>query len=39
VPEPVANICFSGPKLNRPFIAASSSLYNVYLNTRAVGLK
>jgi gluconolactonase len=38
VPEPVANICFSVPKLNRLFIAASSSLYNVYLNTRAVGL-
>jgi gluconolactonase len=39
VPEPVANICFCGPKFNRLFITASSSLYNVYLNTRAVGLK
>jgi gluconolactonase len=39
VPEPVANICFGGPKLNRLFIAASSTLYAVYLNTRAVGSK
>ena len=39
VPEPVANICFCGPKFNRLFITASSSLYNVYPNTRAVGLK
>ena len=39
VPEPVANICFGGPKFNRLFTTASSSLYNVYLNTRVVGLK
>ena len=39
VPEPIANICFRAPKLNRLFIAASSSLYNVYLTTRTVGLK
>jgi gluconolactonase len=35
VPEAVANVCFGGPKLNRLFICATSSLYSVYLNTRA----
>ena len=35
VPEAVANLCFGGPKLNRLFIAATTSLYAVYLNTRA----
>lgn len=39
IPEPVANITFGGPKLNRLFITASSSLYAVYLNTRAAGAK
>ena len=33
VPETVANVCFGGPHRNRLFIAASSSLYAVYLNT------
>ena len=32
--EPVANVCFGGPKLNRLFICATTSLYAVYLNTR-----
>ncbi len=32
IPEIVANVCFGGPKLNRLFIAATSSLYAVYLN-------
>lgn len=36
VPETVANVCFGGPKLNRLFICATTSLYSVYLNTRAV---
>jgi len=34
VPEVVANVCFGGPKLNRLFICATTSLYSVYLNTR-----
>lgn len=35
VPEVVANVCFGGPKRNRLFICATTSLYAVYLNTRA----
>ena len=35
VPEAVANVCFGGPKLNRLFICATTSLYSVFLNTRA----
>lgn len=35
IPEAVANVCFGGPKLNRLFVCATSSLYSVYLNTRA----
>jgi gluconolactonase len=35
IPEPVANVCFGGPKLNRLFICATTSLYSVFLNTRA----
>jgi gluconolactonase len=35
VPEPVANLCFGGPKLNRLFVCATSSLYAVFVNTRA----
>jgi gluconolactonase len=35
VPETVANLCFGGPKLNRLFICATTSLYAVYLNARA----
>jgi gluconolactonase len=34
VPEVVANVCFGGPKRNRLFICATTSLYAVYLNTR-----
>ncbi len=33
VPEPVANVCFGGAKLNRLFICATTSLYAIYLNT------
>lgn len=33
LPEAVANVCFGGPKRNRLFICATSSLYAVYLNT------
>ncbi|NML45887.1 SMP-30/gluconolactonase/LRE family protein [Ramlibacter sp. G-1-2-2] len=36
VPETVANVCFGGPKLNRLFICATTSLYSVFLNTRGL---
>ena len=36
VPEPVANVCFGGPKRNRLFICATSSLYAIYLNAKGV---
>ena len=35
IPESVANVCFGGPKLNRLFVCGTTSLYAVYLNTRA----
>ena len=34
LPEVCANICFGGPKRNRLFMAASQSLYSVYVGTR-----
>ena len=34
VPETVANVAFGGPKRNRLFIAAATSLYAVYVGTR-----
>jgi gluconolactonase len=34
LPEVVANVCFGGPKRNRLFMAASQSLYAVYMNTQ-----
>ena len=34
LPEICANVCFGGPKRNRLFMAASQSLYSVYVNTR-----
>lgn len=36
IPEPVANVCFGGPKRNRLFICATSSLYAVYLNAKGL---
>ena len=33
LPETCANLCFGGAKKNRLFIAASQSLYSVYVNT------
>ncbi len=33
VPEPVANLTFGGPRRNRLFITANSSLYAMFLNT------
>ena len=35
VPESVANVVFGGPRRNRLFICATTSLYSVFLNTRA----
>ena len=34
LPERCANVCFGGAKRNRLFMAASHSLYAVYVNTR-----
>jgi gluconolactonase len=34
LPEVCANICFGGPKRNRIFMAASQSVYAVYVNTQ-----
>jgi gluconolactonase len=34
LPEICANVCFGGPKRNRLYMAASQSLYSVYVNTR-----
>ena len=33
IPEPVANLTFGGPKRNRLFITATTSLYAVYVGT------
>jgi gluconolactonase len=35
--EAVANVCFGGPRMNRLFVCATTSLYSVFLNTRAAG--
>jgi gluconolactonase len=34
LPERCANLCFGGPKRNRLFLAASQSLYSVYVNAQ-----
>ena len=34
LPERCANVCFGGPKNNRLFMAATHSLYAVYVNTQ-----
>jgi gluconolactonase len=36
LPERSANLCFGGPKRNRLFMAASHSLYSLYVNTQGV---
>ena len=36
LPERCANLCFGGPKRNRLFMAASQSIYALYVNTRGV---
>lgn len=35
IPEPVANLCFCGPKLNRLFICATTSIYLIYVNAKS----
>jgi gluconolactonase len=34
LPERCANVCFGGPRRNRLFMAASHSLYSLYVNTQ-----
>jgi gluconolactonase len=36
VPEVVSNVCFGGPKRNRLFITATTSLYAIYVATTGV---
>jgi gluconolactonase len=36
LPERAANLCFGGAKRNRLFIAASQSIYSIYVNTQGV---
>jgi gluconolactonase len=36
LPERCANICFGGLKRNRLFMAASQSMYSLYVNTQGV---
>ena len=36
IPETVANVCFGGPKRNRLFICATSSLYALYLKANGL---
>ena len=38
LPEICANLCFGGAKRNRLFMAASQSLYSVYVNTEGAQL-
>ena len=37
LPERCANVCFGGRKRNRLFMAASQSIYALYVNTRGLG--
>jgi gluconolactonase len=37
LPEVCGNLCFGGPKRNRLFMAASQSLYAIYVNTQGAG--
>jgi gluconolactonase len=36
LPERCANLCFGGRKRNRLFLAASQSLYSIFVNTQGV---
>ena len=37
IPEIVSNLCFGGPKRNRLYITAQTSLYSIYLNAHPPG--
>ncbi|WP_448955182.1 SMP-30/gluconolactonase/LRE family protein [Labrys neptuniae] len=37
IPETVSNLCFGGPKRNRLFITAQTSLYAIYVNNHPAG--
>ena len=37
IPEIVSNLCFGGPKRNRLYITAQTSLYAIYVNTHPPG--
>ena len=37
LPERCANVCFGGVHRNRLFMAASTSLYSLYVNTQGIG--
>lgn len=37
MPEVVSNLCFGGPRRNRLFITAQTSLYAIYVNAHAAG--
>ena len=39
IPELVSNLCFGGPRRNRLYITAQTSLYAIYLNTHAANWK
>jgi gluconolactonase len=38
IPEVVANVCFGGPKRNRLFICATTSVYALYVRARGCGM-
>jgi gluconolactonase len=38
IPEVVANVCFGGPKRNRLFICATTSVYALYVKARGCGM-
>lgn len=38
LPENCANVCFGGPRRNRLFMAASQSLYSVYVGVAGAGI-
>jgi gluconolactonase len=38
IPEVVGNVCFGGPKRNRLFICATTSIYALYVNARGCGI-
>ncbi len=38
LPEICANICFGGPRRNRLFMAASQSLYSLYVDVQGAGI-